>query len=182
VRDRGGSYRQFVLESVSSTYGVGRIMSSAKSSNRGEPRGSLRRIVEADIPELFRVRVATWHNPNGAEELARFGITPESVATQLRTTHCGWLWEVDGRVVGFAIGDRSNGEMWVIAVLKEHEGQGIGGRLLRAVETWLFSEGWKEIWLTTDLDPAFRAVGFYRSQGWEDWKLEADRFMRKRAA
>jgi GNAT superfamily N-acetyltransferase len=156
-------------------------MNDSKPSSLRETRGQLRRIVESDIPELFRVRVATWHNQNGAEELTRFGITPESVAAQLRTTHRGWLWEIDGRTVGFAIGDRSNGEMWVIAVLKEHEGKGIGGRLLRAVEDWLFSEGWEEIWLTTDLDPAFRAVGFYRSNGWEDWKLDGDRYMRKRA-
>jgi ribosomal protein S18 acetylase RimI-like enzyme len=53
--------------------------------------------------------------------------------------------------------------MWVIAVLKEYEGNGIGRRLLRLVEDWLFSEGWDELWLTTDRDETLRAVGFYRT-------------------
>ena len=97
------------------------------------------------------------------------------------TSHHGWLCEVDSRVVGFAMGNRDNGEMWVIAVLKECEGRGIGKQLLRLVEDWLFSEGWNEIWLTTDPNETLRAVGFYRHLGWTDWKLEpdGDRFMKR---
>ena len=88
---------------------------------------------------------------------------------------------VGSRVVGFAMGNRDDGEMWVIAVLKEFEDRGIGRRLLGFVEEWLFAEGWEEIWLTTDPDETFRAVGFYRRLGWRDWKLEpdGDRFMKK---
>jgi hypothetical protein len=49
------------------------------------------------------------------------------------------------------------------------------------VENWLRGEGWNDIWLTTDTDEGFRAVGFYRHQGWEDWKIEeGNRYMRKR--
>ena len=48
------------------------------------------------------------------------------------------------------------------------------------VEDWLWSEGWKEIWLTTDPDESVRAVGFYQRLGWKDWKLDRDRYMRKR--
>ena len=49
------------------------------------------------------------------------------------------------------------------------------------VEDWLSSEGWKEIWLTTDRGENIRAVGFYRHLGWSDWKVEpdGDRFMKK---
>ncbi|WP_375340935.1 GNAT family N-acetyltransferase [Lyngbya confervoides] len=55
-------------------------------------------------------------------------------------------------------------------------------QLLRLVETWLFAEGWEEIWLTTDPDETMRSVGFYRHLGWCDWKLEpdGDRFMHKK--
>jgi ribosomal protein S18 acetylase RimI-like enzyme len=139
-----------------------------------------REIVPSDIPALFRVRVATWHNPNGAEEMTRMGITPESVKTVLETTHRGWLAESAGEVIGFAMGNRANGEMWVIAVLKPYEGRGIGKRLITRVEDWLFAEGWDEIWLTTDVEETFRAVGFYKRLGWTDWKFEhGDRYMRK---
>ena len=141
----------------------------------------IREIRTDDIPSLFEVRIATWHNDRGREELSAMGITHESVQRLLAESHRGWLCEVDSRVIGFAIGDKSNGEMWVIAVLKQYEGRGIGRRLLSLVESWLFSEGWNEIWLTTDPDETFRAVGFYRSCGWADWKIEpgGDRFMKK---
>lgn len=141
----------------------------------------LREIEIEDLPTIFEVRIATWHNPNGTEELTRFGITIESVTQMFETgSHNGWLCEMDGQIVGFAMGDRTNGEMWVIAVLKEHEGKGIGRAVLDEVESWLASCGWQEIWLTTDVDETLRAVGFYRHLGWEDWKFQdGDRFMRK---
>lgn len=140
-----------------------------------------REIRPDDVPSLFDVRVATWHNDRGREELATLGITHESVLLMLAESHCGWLCEVDARVVGFAMGNKYSGEMWVIAVLREYEGNGIGKRLLSVVEEWLWSEGWTEIWLTTDLDETIRAVGFYRHLGWADWKIEpdGDRFMNK---
>ena len=83
-------------------------------------------------------------------------------------------------MVGFAIGDRSSGEMWVIAVLPGHIGRGIGGALLEKVEAWLFSEGCSELWLTTDVDTRLRAYSFYKKHGWTDWKIENGlRYMRK---
>ena len=133
------------------------------------------------MQSIFEVRVATWHNNRGNEELLELGITPQSVCKMLGNTHQGWLCEIGSRVVGFAMGNRENGEMWVIAVVKEFEGMGIGKRLLAYVEQWLFSQGWSEIWLTTDRDESMRAVGFYRHQGWCDWKIDpdGDRYMKK---
>lgn len=134
-----------------------------------------------DIQAIFDLRVATWHNDNGREEMTALGITQDSVREMMKSTHRGWLCEIESRVVGFAMGNRENGEMWVIAVLKDFEGKGIGKRLLRFVEDWLFAESWDEIWLTTDPDESMRAVGFYRHLGWTDWKLEpdGDRFMKR---
>ena len=141
---------------------------------------TFREITAADIPAIFDVRVATWHNENGQQEMTRLGITPTSVETMMNSTHRGWLCESGDRVVGFAMGNIESGEMWVIAVLKQFEGHGIGKELLRLVEQWLFSGGWSEIWLTTDVDESLRAVGFYRHLGWVDWKFDdGDRFMKK---
>ena len=142
---------------------------------------SIRELAPADLDAVFRVRVATWHNPHGAAELARLGITPESVAARMCSSHRGWVAVDADRIVGFSMGDRTNGEMWVIAVLPEFEGRGVGRRLLTEVEHWLRAEGWREIWLTTDPDESVRAVGFYRHLGWKDWKFEGgDRYLRKR--
>ncbi len=88
----------------------------------------------------------------------------------LDKSHRGWLCEIEFRVVGFAMGNRTNGEIRVIALLKEFEAQGIGKHLLGLVEDWLPSEGWKEIWLTTAHDENVRAVGGYRHLGWSDRK------------
>jgi GNAT superfamily N-acetyltransferase len=140
-----------------------------------------REIEAHDVPDLFAVRVATRENALSREELARLGITEETVRASLATTHRGWLCEAEGRVVGFAMGNRETGEMWVIALLPEHEGRGIGAELLTRVEEWLWSEGWNEIWLTTDLDPSLRAYGFYRRNGWVDRETTSNlRYMKKR--
>ena len=141
----------------------------------------LREITSADMSAIFAVRVATWHNPNGREEMEKMGITHQSVCEMIASSHKGWLAESEnGEVIGFAMGNKTNGEIWVIAVLEKFEGQGVGRDLIAMVERWLKAEGWKEIWLTTDTDESLRAVGFYRHLGWEDWKIEdGDRFMRK---
>ena len=141
----------------------------------------IREIQPDDMSAIFDVRVRTWHNENGEAEMTRMGITHESVRAMLAAgSHRGWLCEIDGEVVGFAIGDRTSGELWVIAVLSDFECRGIGQQLLTRVEGWLRAEGWDEIWLTTDVDETLRCVGFYRRLGWEDWKIEdGDRFMRK---
>lgn len=147
-------------------------------------RPRFREIRPQDMEAVFAVRTATWDNPDAERELTELGITPDAVRQLLRSTHRGWLCEVGSRVVGFAIGNRATGEMWVIAVLAEHEGCGIGRALMERVEAWLFDEGWSEIWLTTYRDEAMRAVGFYRHLGWEDVRVApgGDRFMQKRAS
>ena len=87
---------------------------------------------------IFAVRVATWHSPHAVEEMTALGITPAAVSEMLsKGSHYGLLCEVNGQAVGFATGNRETGEMWVIAVLKAHEGLGIGRRLLTHVENWL---------------------------------------------
>ena len=141
---------------------------------------SIRRIEVSDIPATFRVRVATDENRLTLDQLAAFGINQNSVREKLQGSYQGWLCEEQGSVVGFAIGDRSSGEMWVIAVLPSHVCCGIGGALLEKVEAWLFSEGCPELWLTTDVDTRLRAYSFYKKHGWCDWKIENGlRYMRK---
>ena len=68
--------------------------------------------------------------------------------------------------------DRATGEFLVIAVLPEYEEKGIGGRLMALTKEWLASSGCMRLWLTADLDTSLRAYGFYRQQGWTDWKIE----------
>lgn len=141
---------------------------------------TIRPIELTDIPQLFAIRTATDENRLTMAQLAALGIDEKSVEQKLLGDFKGWLCEDEGKAVGFAMGDRSTGELWVVAVLPTHAGRGIGGALLKKVDAWLFSEGCKQLWLTTDLDTRLRAYGFYKKHGWTDWKTENGlRFMRK---
>jgi len=141
---------------------------------------TIREIAPVDMEAIFAVRVATWHTPTPKEDMTRMGITHDAVLAMLRDRTRGWLAELDGRPIGFTMGHAKTGEMWVIAVLKDFEGHGVGRELMARVEGWLASEGWSEVWLTTDVDENDRAVGFYKRLGWTDWKFEhGDRYMRK---
>ena len=120
-----------------------------------------------DIPAALAVRVSTMENRLTMEELERdYGVTPESLAAAMKSDVKGWVCEDAGSVVGFAMGDRSNGEVSVVAVLPAYERRGIGRNLLARVQGWLFSEGHEEIWLQATPDPNIRAYGFYRKLGW----------------
>jgi GNAT superfamily N-acetyltransferase len=125
------------------------------------------RLIEPeDIAETIDVRAASRESSFSREELRQLGITEESTGKLLSTTHRGFLCEEEDRIVGVAMGDGETGELWVIAVLPEYEGRGVGSQLLALVEEWLWSLGWKEIWLWTSSDPMKRASHFYLNRGW----------------
>jgi ribosomal protein S18 acetylase RimI-like enzyme len=120
-----------------------------------------------DVDACFSVRERTRQNPIPREWLASVGITPESSAADLESGRVkGRVCEHDGQVVGFCSGDTRTGEVLVLAVLPEYEGKGVGRRLLAEVVGALRAQGHRRLWLAASPDPAIRAHGFYRSQGW----------------
>lgn len=125
----------------------------------------LRLIESQDLAEIIDLRAATRENPFSREALRELGVTEESTAELLRTTHRGWLCEEE-KIVGFSIGDGKTGELWVVAVLPDFEGRGIGSQLTERAEEWLWSLGWQELWLWTSSDPQKRAFTFYSKRGW----------------
>lgn len=147
-----------------------------------------REMTVSDLPEVFSVRVSTKENSVTMQELEKeYELTPRSLAAAMLINMRGWVCEVDGRIVGFAMGDNQSGEMTVIAVLSEYEERGIGRRLLAKVRDWLFQSGFDEIWLVTTPDPSFRAYGFYLSQGWTATgeyieEEEGERFILRRSS
>jgi ribosomal protein S18 acetylase RimI-like enzyme len=116
-----------------------------------------------DIPAVLEVRFSTVENAITLEEMAAdYGITPATIAASMQGDSRGWLCEDESKVVGFAMGDCTNGEVQVVAVRPGHEGRGIGKALLARVTDWLFAEGHEELWLGASPDPEVRATGFYR--------------------
>lgn len=126
-----------------------------------------REMTIGDLPAALAVRFSTIENAITLERLEQdYGIMPESLAASMATHVRGWLCVVDGEVVGFAMGDRANGEVQVVAVRPDHEGKSIGSRLLTLTCDWLFAEGHDEVWLMSNPDLCVRAHGFYRKLGW----------------
>jgi GNAT superfamily N-acetyltransferase len=126
----------------------------------------IREVKPSDIDDIFVIRTSTVENDFTMAQLAEIDITPESVSGWLKGDVKGWLCEVEGKKVGFTLGDGGTGEMLVVAVLPGYESRGVGKGLLRAVQDWLFEMGHETLWLWSNPDPNVRAHGFYRRLGW----------------
>lgn len=121
---------------------------------------SFRRAVAADIPDIMRIRLAVRENTLSDPAL----VTPAMCEDYLDTLGRGWVCEDDGVIVGFSYAARRDASIWALFVLPEHEGRGIGKRLLQLAVDWLFSLGHDEVVLGTSVDT--RADRFYAAQGW----------------
>jgi GNAT superfamily N-acetyltransferase len=117
--------------------------------------------VRGDVPDIQRVRHSVREN-----RLISRVISDEEVVVAIERTGRGWVVELDGRIVGFAIGNAMTGNIWALFMEPEHERQGYGRRLLDEMVTWLFSHGLTRLWLTTE--PHTRAQGFYKAAGWHN--------------
>ena len=134
-----------------------------------------------DIPAIINLRGKTRENPYSIEDLKKIGITPDSLKRDLKEDLAGFLCEVDTKIAGFAMGNKSNCEILVIAILPEFENMGIGRKLLKLVENWLYENGCNNLWLTTGNDPNKRAYGFYKNLGWTPSEIKNNlRYMRKK--
>jgi GNAT superfamily N-acetyltransferase len=121
-----------------------------------------------DIPALFEVRQSVTENVLSDPRK----VTPEICAAYLGERGKGWLCEIDGEVVGFAVASLTDASIWALFVKPSYEGRGIGKRLLRLATDWLFEMSAESIALSTD--PHTRADKFYERQGWERGEIKPD--------
>jgi len=91
-------------------------------------------------------------------------LDPRDIDRMLGGDGCGWVCEVDDRIVGFAMADLSKANVYALFVEPAFEGRGIGRRLHDTMMRWFFDRGIPEVWLSTD--PNTRAEAFYRRAGW----------------
>ena len=78
----------------------------------------------------------------------------------------GWICEISGKIVGFAIVDLVDHNVWALFVLPGYERMGIGKRLHDLMLDWYFSQTGSALWLSTS--PGTRAENFYRKAGWRE--------------
>lgn len=123
------------------------------------PRAILRPATRADVAGIQRVRHAVKEN-----RLVSRVIADAEVVDAIERTGRGWVVEVEGEVVAFAIGNAVDGSVWALFVDPLHEGRGHGRRLHDIMVEWLYSRGFARLWLSTD--PGTRAQRFYARAGW----------------
>ena len=77
----------------------------------------------------------------------------------------GWVCEMDGKIVGFAIADLEDDNIWALFIHPDHEKKGIGKKLHQIMMDWYFDQEKEKVWLSTA--PGSRAEGFYKVAGWK---------------
>jgi len=78
----------------------------------------------------------------------------------------GWVCEADDVIVGFAIIDVKEKNIWALFVHPGYEQQGIGKQLHNTMLDWYFDQFDSALWLGTA--PRTRAENFYRKSGWKE--------------
>lgn len=121
-----------------------------------------------DAAACIDLRGRTRQNAVPADRLAAQGITAASWAAGIRSGATpGQVCLQGDRLLGCCFGERTSGEVLVLALLPEAEGRGLGRALLGRVVAQLAALGWRRLFLGCSTDPASRSHGFYRHLGWQ---------------
>ncbi len=83
----------------------------------------------------------------------------------IEETGRGWVLDLQGSIVGFAIADSDKGSIWALFIAPGHERRGYGRELHDVMVAWLWEKGHDQLWLTTERRT--RAERFYRKAGWK---------------
>ena len=115
-----------------------------------------------DIPQIQMVRNLVTEN-----RLSDPALVPDSdVQDYMNHRGKGWVCEINGGVVGFAIADLIENNIWALFIHPNFERMGIGKKLHDEMLNWYFSRTDKTLWLGTA--PKTRAEMFYRKAGWKE--------------
>jgi GNAT superfamily N-acetyltransferase len=86
--------------------------------------------------------------------LSSLAIPDDEILETLETNGRGWVVELDGVIVAFAIGDGLTGSIGALFVDPPYRGHGYGRRLYDTVVEWLWSQGHDRIWLKAQPETA----------------------------
>jgi GNAT superfamily N-acetyltransferase len=114
-----------------------------------------------DIEGLSVVRMAVKENVLNNPAL----VTHQDYQDYLTTHGKGWLCETEGKIVGFAIVDTVDNNIWALFVSPEYDKRGIGKKLHQLMMDWYFNHTDAKVWLGTA--PGTRAEQFYNLRGWK---------------
>ncbi len=123
------------------------------------------RIREAKIEDIKQIQIVrntvtenTLSDPNL--------VTNEDCEVYLTVRGKGWVCEIDAQIVGFAIVDLQENNIWALFLDPKFERQGIGRQLHDIMLDWYFTQTQATVWLGTAFNT--RAEKFYRKAGWKE--------------
>lgn len=124
--------------------------------------------MEIRVAELKDIRqIQVVRNLVKENRLSDPNLVPDSdVEDYLFRRGKGWVCEIDNQVVGFAIADLVDNNIWALFVHPGFEKMGIGKKLHNEMMNWYFNQTNKTVWLGTA--PGTRAERFYREAGWKE--------------
>lgn len=121
----------------------------------------IRAAVPSDILHLHAIRISVRENVLSNPDL----ITPNDYEDFLFSRGRGWVAEIDNDIVGFAICDLRDENIWALFVNPDFEKRGVARELQTVMLDWYFTKRDK-VWLGTS--PGTRAEAFYRKSGWRE--------------
>lgn len=120
-----------------------------------------REAIKADIPQMQVVRNAVKENMLSNPALVTDADCEEFILVRGK----GWVCEIEDRIVGFAIADLEDNNIWALFVTPAFAQKGIGKTLHDMMLKWYFEQTQTTVWLGTE--PNTRAEIFYSNAGWK---------------
>lgn len=115
-----------------------------------------------DIKQIQIVRNKVKENTLSDPNL----VTDEDCKEFITEKGKGWVCEIDNRIVGFAIVNLKDSNIWALFLDPEFEKKGIGKQLHKLMLDWYFEQTTNTVWLGTAFNT--RAENFYRKAGWTE--------------
>jgi GNAT superfamily N-acetyltransferase len=116
----------------------------------------------ADIRQIQIVRNSVKENTLSNPDLVSDQDCQEFITSRGK----GWVCEVEKQIVGFAIVDLKDNNIWALFLKPEFEKKGIGKELHKIMLDWYFAQTKNTVWLGTAFNT--RAEKFYRDAGWSE--------------
>lgn len=122
----------------------------------------IRQATLSDIPQIQIVRNSVKENVLSNPNL----VTDKDCEEYMFVRGKGWVCEIDNEIVGFAIADLKENNIWALFIKPPFENKGIGRQLHDTMLNWYFHQTRTTLWLGTS--PYTRAETFYRKSGWKE--------------
>lgn len=115
-----------------------------------------------DIEQIQLVRNSVTENRLSNPNL----VTNQDCAEFITKRGKGWVCEIDQKIVGFAIADLEENNIWALFLDPKFERMGIGQQLHNTMLNWYFAQTKQTVWLGTAFHT--RAEKFYKKAGWKE--------------